>query len=241
MPRISQLDPLIGLNKLDMFEVTQRANNKSCSITAQEMGNYFKTLQNGGFRGSTSKELNNFTVEDVGVWHWYGSDNVLPITEGTLEIVTYSAPDDDNSDAKFIQRISWDDRVYQRAYNGGTNWANWSELNNHNGCRIEYGQTNGTSVSWPEGRFTDTPAVTCTPVAGTNDSAYNFHIIINSVTSRGFSVTKLKSDRNGVTETTTVVENTGAGTKTTTTATTQGAWVQDDGITFNYIAVCDAP
>lgn len=239
MPRISQLDPLTGLSKLDLFEVTQRANNKSCSITAQEMGNYFKTLQNGGFRGSTSKELDNFTVEDVGVWYWTGNDQTLDLQYGTVEIITNAAPDDDNADAVFIQRISSGSKVCQRGYND--RWSLWSELNNHNGCKIEYGQTNATSVSWPEGMFTDTPAVTCTPVAGNNDSAYNFHIIINSVTSRGFSVTKLKSDRNGVTETTTVVEDTGAGTKTTTTSTTQGAWIQDDGITFNYIAVCDAP
>lgn len=238
MPRISQLDPLTSLSKLDMFEVTQRANNKSCSITAQEMGNYFKTLQNGGFKGSTTKSLNDFTLADVGVWHWTGSDNTLPLTEAIIEIVGYYAPDDDASDDRFIMKASYQQYVYQRGYNG--NWSEWTDMRNVNGCRIEYGYSTDTHVTWTN-PFRDVPAVICIPKNGAN-SGFACFVNVSDVSVNGFDVFKFKSNLTAEagSETTTVNED-GSGTKTTTTTTdvTRGAWQADDGIGFYWIALSD--
>lgn len=238
MPRISQLDPLTGLSHLDMFEVTQRANNKSCSITAQEMGNYFKTLQNGGFRGSTSKSLNDFTMADVGVWHWTGTDNVLPLTEAIIEIVGYVVPDSDASDDRFLMKVSYQEYVYQRGFNG--QWSEWSDLRNRNGCRIEYGHTTDTHVSWTE-PFRSVPAVIAVPL---NQASSGFACFVNvyNVSVNGFDAFKFKSNLTAEagSETTTVQED-GSGTKTTRTTTdvTRGAWEADDGIDFYWIAISD--
>lgn len=241
MPRISQLDPLAQLSKLDLFEVTQKSTNKSCSISAQTMANFFKTMQNGGFRGSTSKSFNEFTVADVGVWHWYGNDSVTELTEAILEIVSAAGSDDDDSDAKFSMKASWGDKVYQRGYNGGGKWSNWVELGNKNGCTIEYGLSNATEVTFPAKTFSSTPAIVCVPVnRQTGSHMCSINVYDESV--NGFRVQKMKSSLMSVVEdvTETTTESGGTTTKTTRTLVSRGQWEQDDGMSFFYIALSDA-
>lgn len=241
MPRISQLDPLAQLSKLDLFEVTQKSTNKSCSISAQTMANFFKTMQNGGFRGSTNRPFDDFTVADVGVWHWYGNDSITEMDEGILEIVSYAGSDDDDTDAKFSMKLSWGDRVYQRGYNGGKKFSNWVELGNKNGCTIEYGISDATEIKFPAKMFSSTPAIVCVPVngqVGSNVCSINVH----NASAEGFKVQKMTSSLSEVVEKTTetVTESGGTTTKVTTTEISRGQWIQDDGMTFFYIALSDA-
>lgn len=234
MPRISQLDPLAGLSKLDMFEVTQRATNKSCSITAQEMGNYFKTLQNGAFRGSTTKALDDFTVEDVGVWYWTGDGGVTGLGYGIVEIISPAGSDDDNLDAKYIQKLTCNNRVYQRMYND--RWSNWAALTNRNGAIIEYGISSDSTVTFPQDRFNDVPTVICVPL-NDNYGTYIYSVNLTSVTRGSFTVQKKKSSLIAVVEQT--VETETETTKTTTTTVTQGAWEDASDMSFYWIALSD--
>ena len=238
MPRISQLDPLAGLSKLDLFEVTQRSTNKSCSITAQEMGNYFKTLQNGAFRGSTSKSLDDFTLSDVGVWYWTGNDQTVGLSYGIVEIISSAPSDDDDSDARFIQRITCGNRVYQRMFN--ETYSVWAALTNRNGAIIEYGVSSDATVTFPQDRFNDVPTVICIPL-NTDPSQKVYTINLTSVTRGSFSVQRLESDLVSVVEETTetTTESGGTTTKTTRTEVTRGAWTAADSLSYYWIALSD--
>ena len=234
MPRISQLDPLTGLSNLDMFEVTQRANNKSCSITAQEMSNYFKTLQNGSFKGTTEKSLDSFTLSDVGVWYWTGDGGATGLSYGIVEIIGYQETDSNPGDDKYIQKITCKDRVYQRMKDGS--WSNWAALTNRNGAIIEYGVSSDTTVTFPVGRFTSVPTVICIPL---NDgpSSYVYTVNLTAVSNTQFSVQKKKSSLVAVVEQTVVTET--ETTKKTTTTVTQGAWEAADNMSFYWLALSD--
>lgn len=237
MPRISQLDPLNALSHLDLFEVTQRANNKSCSITAQEMANYFKTLSNGGFKGTTAKALNDFTMADVGVWYWTGDGGATGVSYGIVEIMGYASPDNSPADDKYIQKLTSGDRVYQRMFDN--QWSNWAALTNRNGGIIEYGVSTATSITFPLNRFTDTPTIICQPVNDSTD--YVYHVNVYSAGPTGFQVRKWKSCRASVKEITqeTTTESGGTTTKTTTITVERGEWEVDDNASFFYLALSD--
>jgi hypothetical protein len=238
MPRISQLDPLTGLSNLDMFEVTQRANNKSCSITAQEMSNYFKTLQNGSFKGSTDKALDSFTMADVGVWYWTGDGGATGVSYGIVEIIGYQEADNTPGDDKYVQKITCKDQVYQRMKDG--TWSNWAALTNRNGAKIEYGTTDEAHVTFAV-PYAAAPTVIVTPVNG--PSSRNIVLAnVYGVTERGFDIFKVKSNLEASVEETveTTTETGGTTTKTVTTDITRGAWVQDDALEVRWMALSDA-
>lgn len=240
MPTISELPALAALSKLDMFEVTKKSDLTSYSVTAGDIANYLKTQSNSGFRGSTTKSIDDFTVEDVGVWHWNNnSSNPTGLTEGIVEIISFNPPDDDNLEASFLQKLSFGNAVFQRMKNNGT-WMNWGSLTNRNGATIEYGVSTDTHITFPQGRFASTPAIVCCPINGATGTTVCCINVFNE-SAGGFSVQKMKSGLVMETETITVEETTAGEvtTKTTTTRTVRGPWEAYDGMPFFYIALSD--
>lgn len=235
MPTISELTALSALSKLDKFEVERAADSTSYSVTAQDIATFVKNISNGGFKGSTTKSIDDFTIEDIGMWWWVnGSSNPTGLTSGVVEIISFAGPDDDNVQATYLQRLSLMDKVYQRMWINGQ-WSNWGSLTNKNGAVIEYGTSTETHVSFPEGRFTSAPSVVAVPKNGSTGQAC--FINVNNVGATGFDVLKFKSDTQGTTETVSTSQD---GTTTTTrTVTIQGVWTKDDSMPFYYIALSD--
>lgn len=239
MPTISELPALAALSKLDMFEVTKKSDLTSYSVTAGDIANYLKTQSNSGFRGSTTKSINDFTVEDVGVWHWSNnSSNPTGLTEGIVEIISFNPPDDDNLEASFLQKLSFGNAVFQRMKNNGT-WMNWGSLTNRNGATIEYGMSTDTHVTFSQ-TFNATPAIICCPVNGATGTTVCCVNVFNE-SATGFSVQKMKSGLVMETETVTVEEITSGEvtTRTTTTRTVRGPWEADNSMPFFWIALTD--
>lgn len=234
MPTISELTALSALSKLDKFEVERAADSTSYSVTANDIANFVKTTSNGGFRGTTTKSIDEFSLDDIGMWWWVNSaSNPTGLTSGIVEIISFHAPGAENDDMTYLQKLSLMDRSYQRMHNDG-GWSNWASLANKNGAIIEYGTSTATHVDFPSGRFASTPAVIVTP--NTNSQLV---CIVNvfDVTPGGFNVRKYTSDPNGVIET---IETTEEGTTTTRrSVTTQNAWQVANDLSFNYIAISD--
>ena len=235
MPTISELPAIDALSKLDLFEVTKNSDRKSYSVTANDIANFVKNISNGGFKGSTTKSLDEFTIFDVGMWWWVnGSANPTGLYSGVVEIIAAAGPDEDNVEATFIQRLSFGERVYQRMYVNGR-YSGWGSLSNKNGAQIEYGVSTSTAVAFSN-PFEATPCVVAIPFNNATLSRI-FIINITSVSSKGFEVQKLSSDRDVVT--TTVTEVTDGNKTTTRTEEIRGAWATADSIPFYWIALSD--
>ena len=253
--KISQLDPLTGgLTKYDKFEVEKNSDGKSYSATGEDIKNYVKKINNGSFMGTVSKSADEFTIADVGVWNWSGSDGPERVgggycTTGIMEIISYVEPEEVGQNAyTIIQRLTYGSEVYQRVKTESS-VTTWSKLSTRNTVKILYGTSTSTSVSFPSGYFSSTPCVTVTPVANNSNAVYA--IKISELTVSGFSVQKHVSSivaavvNETSTENTTVTENTGAGTKTTQkettnkTETTRGEWQVNSEMGFTWIAVHD--
>ena len=238
MPTISELSALAALSKLDKFEVERAADNTSYSVTAQDIATFVKTTSNGGFRGSTTKSINDFTIEDVGMWYWVnGETNPTGLTAGVVEIISSAAPDEDNVEATFIQRLSFSDRVFQRMYMNG-HFDIWGSLTNNNGAKIQYGNSTETQITFPVA-FADVPAVVATPI---NDDANSIYFIqVWGVSERGFRVKKWVTPVEATVEQTVSTESESGGTttKSTTTTMTGATWQVADDAAFNWIALTD--
>lgn len=235
MPTISELPAIDVLSKLDLFEVTKNSELKSYSVTANDIANFVKNISNGGFKGSTTKGLDEFTIYDVGMWWWVnGSANPTGLNSGVVEIIAAAGPDDDNIEATFIQRLSFAEKVYQRMYVNGA-YSGWGSLSNKNGAKIEYGVSTSTAVSFSN-PFTSAPAVVAVPF---NNATMSRILVINvtTVSSTGFEVQKLSSDLDVVT--TTVTEVTDGNRTTTRTEQIRGAWTAANDIPFYWIALSD--
>lgn len=238
MPTISELSALAALSKLDKFEVERAADNTSYSVTAQDIATFVKTTSNGGFRGSTTKSINSFTIEDVGMWYWVnGETNPTGLTAGVVEIISSAAPDDDNVEATFIQRLSFSDKVYQRMYMNG-HFDIWGSLTNSNGAKIQYGNSTDTDVTFPVA-FADVPVVVATPINGNDTSIYFLQVY--GVSRTGFQIKKWVTPVQDVVEETesTETQSGGTTTKKTTTTVTGATWEAADDAVFNWIALSD--
>lgn len=238
MPTISELSALAALSKLDKFEVERAADNVSYSVTAQDIANFVKNISNGGFKGSTTKGLDEFTIEDVGMWWWVNSaSNPTGLSAGVVEIISFNGPDDDNVESTFIQRLSFSDKVYQRMYMNG-HFDIWGSLTNSNGCKILYGSSSETRVTFPT-RFTDIPAVVAVPENANDTSVYFIQVF--GVSESSFQVRKWVSPTQAVVEETTSSETESGGTttKTSTTTMTGATWTQADDAPFYWIALSD--
>lgn len=238
MPTISELSALAALSKLDKFEVERAADNTSYSVTAQDIATFVKTTSNGGFRGSTTKSINSFTIEDVGMWYWVnGETNPTGLTAGVVEIISSAAPDDDNVEATFIQRLSFSDKVYQRMYMNG-HFDIWGSLTNSNGAKIQYGNSTDTDVTFPVA-FADVPVVVATPINGNDTSIYFLQVY--GVSRTGFQIKKWVTPVEATVEQTVSTESESGGTttKSTTTTMTGATWQVADDAVFNWIALSD--
>lgn len=238
MPTISELSALSALSKLDKFEVERAADNISYSVSAQDIANFVKNISNGGFKGSTTKSLNDFTIADIGMWWWVNSeDNVTGLHSGVIEIISFNGLDDDNVEATFIQRLSFAEKVYQRMYTNGS-FSGWGSLSNMNGCKIEYGTSSDTHVDFTNA-FADVPTVVAVAKNSTTDKTYLINVY--GVSATGFDVQKLASSTIAVVEETetTETESSGTTTKTTVVRQTRSAWEQADNAPFYWIALSD--
>lgn len=243
--RISDLTALAsGLKKNDKFEMCKTDEGKSYSCTPEDILNYCKNTANGAFRGVTSESLDNLvTKEHVGVWQWSGSDGPNGTASGILEVITHEEITNGNA-YDIIQRLTNGPFVYQRCCIDA-NWSSWSSLRNVNGCAIKYGVSNSATTEYsdttPRFSFSSTPSVICIPL-NTSAEAYANIINVTAVSPTEFTVVRYRSSLTSVVtkETTTVDENTGAGTKTTTTTieTTRGEWEAAD-FSYYWIALLE--
>ena len=240
MPTISELTALSALSKLDKFEVERAADSTSYSVTAQDIATFVKNISNGGFKGSTTKSIDDFTIEDIGMWWWVnGSSNPTGLTSGVVEIISFNGPDDDNVEATFLQRLSLMDKVYQRMWINGQ-WSNWGSLANKNGATIEYGTSTAERVDFPTGRFTSTPSVVAVPLNMSDSNNLYLNLInVKNVSNTGFNVLKWKSENGRSVETITTTTNPDTREVTTQTVTAQGAWTADSSLPFYWIAISD--
>lgn len=252
--RISDMTALSELSKNDMFEVTQYSSKQTYSVSAQDIATFVKNVSNGGFKGiSDHSSLDDFTIEDVGVWWWSGTtDSTINLSRGMVEIVAYQSETDagSNSNAMFLQRISYGNSVFQRMWEK-SEFYGWADLTNRNGCIIEYGYSTSASVTFSKDSnnnsvFTRMPSVIITPAYSATDKIYSYALA--SVSATGFSVNAFYSETSATetkseTHTTTTKDETTSVTtsdETTSATTYRGAWTQADEYSFYWIAVADS-
>lgn len=240
--KISDMEPYgKSISDNDMFEMVAQNELKSYRVSAQNIAEYCKLLNNGGFRGLTSKELSDFAITDCGSWLWSGSSPFTypEIKSGYVEIISYIKPDSEGgATAAFIQRLSAGEFVYQRIHttNG---WSDWGSLTNRNGNRIVYGvaqaQNESNHVSFSP-TFNGNPSVILTVIGSKTDYVYQPQLL--AVTTEGFDFIVYRSSKATVvtTETTTTTES--GSTKTTKTEYTseRGQWEVATDVSVNWIA-----
>lgn len=250
--RISDMDRFSGImDDADLMEMTRINEKKTYAVSAQVMAEYFKSQNNGGFRGSTDKSLDAFTYADTGVYYWSGdpAKSGMP-AQGLLEVFCPVKPSASNYTNVFLtQRLTFGNEVYTRSSNSGDgkNWSDWSVLSNKNGAIVFSGNSTDSSINFKtevggeRTPFTKIPTVVVTPVAGSG--CVNI-INVGVVDQNGFTVVRYTSALEAV-ETTTTGEETkteSSGSTTThttnTTKTTRGAWTEAD-FAYQWIAIQD--
>lgn len=259
--RISDL-PGGSLTKKDYLEIESYSGRVSYKITAEQMAQLCKLLNNGGFRGQeTSKSLDDFTWMDAGVYWWEGTAPIsgMPST-GILEIITTAEPDETLPSQQFIQRLTNGDSVYTRMVDGTIRSA-WGVLKNNNGNKILSGVSSDASVNFNTitGRtasnpfFNQAPVVTVTPI--NSDPSFVGLVQVTDVDQSHFSVSRYTCTTRKPTTTTTTREQSsvtvvsdGAGNDKSNTTVTEkteglveafGGWEavtgsENDANTFSY-------
>lgn len=246
--KISDMEPYgKSISDNDMFEMVAQNELKSYRVSAQNIADYCKLVNNGAFRGLTKKALDEFTYADTGVWLWTGDDSQAPVagmTEGFVEVLSYYKPGDETvTNLSFIQRFSAGSLVYQRLYSAGKWPPTWSSLTNRNGNRIEYGVApasgdSGTHVNFSPA-FKSEPAVSLTVVGSKTNYVYQPQLL--SVTSQGFdfiiyrsSIVSVKTE-----EKTTTTESGSTKTTETTYISERGQWEVATDVGVNWIATLE--
>lgn len=257
---ISQLPGLESISPEDMLELEKKNDNESYSLTMKQLSDYVKSLSNGGFKGATNKNLDEFDVADAGVYFWSGNGGPDGMPMGFLEVMAVYSYDDYAGSAFstdmniLIQRITYGKYVYQRMRGiGATNWSEWGGLTNENGCKILYGQSNETKVWFSDDHrdvFAEVPVVTVTPI---NSGVTELYFVnVESVTNSYFTVKRYVAplvERKVVTSSSSTESSSGGTTTKTETeevTRTDGAitLIEDNAsssFTFNWQAMSDVP
>ena len=254
--RISDLDA-IGVGQIakgDMLEIERLADRKSYRASAQAIGEFCKSLNNGGFKGSTTKSLDEFTYADAGVYWWSGTAPLVGIaSSGVLEILSATPPDETPTETpSIVERLISGKNVWQRM-GYANNWSSWAALTNQNGNSIFCGKENAdvTSVTFPA-TFSQAPAVICTPVTGNDNSGF-YVINVENITRTGFTVRKYKLNfLTPATVTSTETNNTyttagsdqklATSNSETTVTVSNNSWTKDDvNVAFSWIATVEIP
>lgn len=262
---ISDLPGLESMSPDDMMELEKKNDNESYSVSIKQLMDYFKNTSNGGFKGATNKNLDEFDVGDVGTYFWSGVDGPDGMPMGILEVASMYSVDDYtntafNSDVGLLlQRITYGKYVYQRMRGIGTeNWSAWGGLTNENGCKIVYGVSSEDTVYFSEDHsdvFATAPVVTVTPIGAGQTEVY--FVNVETVTTSYFTVKRFVAPlvARVVTETqdTDTTESTTSGTTKKTTKTTEKIITTDGAIkvvgsgsdttsfAFNWQAMSDVP
>lgn len=254
--RITDMDPIDAIQKTDKFEVARPAangtTNSSYSATAQQMGAYFKNLNNGGFKGEMTKDLTEVTYADVGTWWWHGSAplNGMP-DNGILEVLCSVAPDDVvGPEAPTITlRLMNGDSMFVKSKPGNVTGQNdttssfpWGVLKNKNGNIIFSGTSSDDMVEFPK-TFAAAPKVLVTPINSLDDRMYYMNIY--DITTQHFRVKRFELSLGYTTTTTDSTETkteSGSGTTTTTTNTTEvtyNTFTPSTSFEYNWLATLD--
>ena len=190
--RISDLEAMAvgAITKNDVFEIEQSTQRKSYKVSAQAIAEFCKTVNNGGYKGESTKSLDEFDHKDAGVYWWHGTPPLSGMAaQGVLEIISATPPDETPTEAPMIiERFTNGNDIWTRC-GCADNWSIWSVLANKNGCVIDC----GNSADMSEGvvkfhmTFSQAPVVTATPkVSGTANNIYLINV--TNVTRTGFSV-----------------------------------------------------
>ena len=258
--RISDMERANSLADEDLFEICrQLEGKKSYSVDARSIGEYCKTLNNGGFKGIIeTDDLNSLLNTSAGTYYWSGQNPPLSgmPSSGILEVITYVKPDTSTEQTTtasnqqgVIQRLQSGSQIYVRGYSKENGWSNWSPVTNVNGNRILSGVSSDSTINFnteahvTEGNFfSKIPVVVAVP---TNTSANSVHLLnIGTVSQTGFEVYRWSSDTvatvDETTEKSTTTESGGTTTKTTETKTqsTRGLWTTGD-FSYYWIATVD--
>lgn len=253
--RISDMEHLsASLVDEDLFEICRYNEKKTYNVSAQQIAEYCKTLNNGGFKGTTKSAGIN-SLDDVdqtmaGVYYWNGDAPISGMpTSGMLEVFTYIKPkSSEREEVTVVERLTSANQVYTRSRTAQFGWSSWGVLTNVNGNKILSGRTSNGSVNFNavlgrtalDGPFFDrTPVVTITPLNGSADMVHVANLITTDNT--GFSVARFKSSMATVITNTTATKNTDGSGNTkeeTTTKIERGAWELAD-FEYSWIATVD--
>lgn len=232
--KITDMDPIDQLKKDDLFEVARPAangtTNSSYQASAQQMGAYFKNLNNGGFKGKMTKDLTEVTYADVGTWWWQGTAPISGMpSQGILEVLCTIAPEDVvSTEAPTITlRLTNHDSMFIKSKPGDitgsadtTATYPWGACKNKNGNIIFSGTSNSDMVEFPVS-FAAAPKVLVTPVNSFDDRMYYMNVY--DVTTQHFRVKRFEMSLSQTTtesESETVEEQSGGNPKKTTTEST---------------------
>lgn len=246
--RITQMDPLTGaIDRGDLFEIARKTGNSTAatySVTAEQIADYYKNSNNGSFKGTTTKSLDEFDWTDAGVYYWQGTPalNGMP-SSGFLEVMTYASQNDVTgtvAPATFLRLTAPNAESFCRSKIQGL-WSSWAVLSNKNGNVIFSGRDTAATITFPA-PFEQTPNVFVVPYNSTANKVYVINV--GTVTNTGFSVVKFTSDLTAVTTTVTTTQNTETHTTTSQTTETRGAWKTgseegSDDFTYYWIATLD--
>lgn len=247
--RISDLEPMgVGsIVKDDIFEIENWAQRKSYRVSAQAIAEFCKTVNNGAYKGASTKSLDEFSYLDAGVYWWTGAAPVGGMScSGVLEVISATPPTANVVEQPYVieRLISGKDIWMRSGYPSGSSqsWSSWAALANKNGCAIFTGRTTDTSVTFPAA-FKSTPVITCTP-CGTSNQQLHF-VCLNTYNTTGFTVLKyvIAKDETKQTETTEYTEDPVTQQHTVnkvTVETTAAAWTTENSdFEYHWIAICE--
>lgn len=233
--KISQMDLVSALDKFDRFVISRGSGNVNANfaVTAQQVGAYVKTLNNGSFYGSTDKGLDEFTYADTGVYYWQGTPYLTGMPSAAmLEVISYVAPDEASGEEPTIfERLTAGKECFIRSKMGGM-WSSWGVLTNKNGNVIFSGTASSDEVVFPI-PFEVAPVVTVTPINGDPNNYVNV-INLTQVNTNKFNVARYQCSLGNYVETETVQTTEQNGTTTTKTNTRQLTGYQWSVGTFGY-------
>lgn len=189
--RISDLEALgVGsILKEDVFEIEKWSERKSYRVTAQAVAEFCKSVNNGGYKGKSTKSLDEFTYQDAGVYFWTGTAPLVGMaSSGVLEIMSATPPSENPTETPAVlERLISGNNVWCRM-GYPNNWSTWATLTNKNGNKIFSGRDNTTTVTFPAA-FDQPPVVICTPInTPSNNEFYAMNVM--NVTRTGFEVAR---------------------------------------------------
>lgn len=185
---INDMTPASGLAGGDLFEIFQALTQTSKRVSADDIKNYVASNSNGALRGVMTKDLDECTGEDVGVWKWSGTRDDLPgISYAVVEIIRHEASAGTDPNYDIVQRLNVPTGIYQRVKTS-TASGTWTPFVKWNAT---YSVLYGSAITDSDGKkivefgsnFLVPPVVLVQPVNDSIDIIFTAQVYNKSVSS----------------------------------------------------------